>query len=136
MKIVDVSCIVLYDKNKKLLLQQRTDDDAYNPGNWALFGGGLEENEEPIDGLKREALEEIGYELEAPELAGSHAYDVGYKKGTKHVFVEQFSENKKIILGEGKGFAWFTIEQITHLNLLETDTESIKIATDFLAKNK
>lgn len=134
MKRIDVSCIVLYDKNHKLLLQQRTDDDRYNPGNWALFGGGLEKNENPTDGLKREALEEIGYALEAPELAGSHAYDVGYKSGTKHVFVEQFSENKKITLGEGKGFAWFTPEQITHLNLLETDKESLEIVTAHLSK--
>ncbi len=39
-------------------------------GKWDLPGGFLEEDEEPLDGLRRELREETGVEIEPLELAG------------------------------------------------------------------
>lgn len=46
----------------KILLTQRPHGKKHG-GQWEFPGGKLEENESPIDGLKRELIEEIGLEV-------------------------------------------------------------------------
>ncbi len=131
---IEIVCIILFDENKDMLLQQRTNDDAYNPGNWALFGGGIQGNESKIEALKRETKEELGYALSSPELVISHEYEAPNKKGVKHVFVEKMNPKKSIFLGEGKGYAWFNFNQIQHLKLLPNDMKSIRAVAEYLSK--
>ncbi len=59
---IEVALAILYQGNQ-FLMQLRDDiaGIAY-PGHWGLFGGHLEAGESPEAGLRRELLEEIGYE--------------------------------------------------------------------------
>lgn len=59
MKSSKGSLFILYNKNYELLLQHRTDDAPRYPGYWGLFGGSIEGDETPEEGLKREAEEEL-----------------------------------------------------------------------------
>lgn len=52
------------DKNERILLTKI----KYGSGNWTLPGGHLESNESPIEGVKREVLEETGYIVEVSNL--------------------------------------------------------------------
>jgi 8-oxo-dGTP pyrophosphatase MutT (NUDIX family) len=63
---VDVALAILYQEGK-FLMQLRDDKPGIlYPGLWGLFGGHLEADETPLEGLKREVLEEIEYRVVEP----------------------------------------------------------------------
>jgi 8-oxo-dGTP diphosphatase len=51
-------------RDNKLLVMKRRPNDPHKPGAWDIPGGRLELGENPYEGLKREAREEINSELE------------------------------------------------------------------------
>ena len=55
---------VIYSKDKILLQLRDQKPNIFYPGVWGLFGGGMDDGEKPIDALKRELLEEIGFEID------------------------------------------------------------------------
>ena len=59
--------LVLDDDGRVLLARRKFEPEA---GKWDVPGGFLEEDEEPLDGLRRELREEAGVEIEPLELAG------------------------------------------------------------------
>ena len=62
------ACALVLDDAGRVLLARR----AFDPerGKWDLPGGFLEEGEEPLDGLRRELLEETGLEIEPLDFVG------------------------------------------------------------------
>ena len=52
---------------------------AHEPdaGRWDLLGGFLDEGEDPLDGLRRELLEETGLEIEPGEYLGAYVDSYG-----------------------------------------------------------
>lgn len=60
---VGVFATIFDDRNRILLVKI-----TYGSGNWTFPGGHLEENESPIDGVKREVLEETGYVVDVEHL--------------------------------------------------------------------
>jgi ADP-ribose pyrophosphatase YjhB (NUDIX family) len=60
----------LLERKGKVLLTKRGIEPRR--GYWDLPGGFLEEGEEPLDGLRRELLEETGLEVEPLEWLGTH----------------------------------------------------------------
>ena len=64
---IAVALAILYQEGK-FLLQLRDDfPHILYPGHWGLFGGHLEPGETPEAGLKRELIEEINYQVKAPQ---------------------------------------------------------------------
>ena len=60
--IVAVALAVL-ERQERWLIQLRDDREGIvAPGRWGLFGGHLEPGENPEQALRRELLEEIGYD--------------------------------------------------------------------------
>ena len=57
------SAIILFKKNKKILLQHRSDDAPNAPGKWGFFGGGIKNNETPKEAVVRECYEELNYNV-------------------------------------------------------------------------
>lgn len=60
-KTIPHSVVILFNENHEVLLEERADDGYFD-----FPGGGLEDNEDPIDGAIRELFEETG--LTAKEL--------------------------------------------------------------------
>ena len=54
---------ILYDEDKGILLEKRSDN-----GQWCVPGGALELGEDQIAGLKREVKEETNLDITDPEL--------------------------------------------------------------------
>jgi 8-oxo-dGTP diphosphatase len=50
---------------------------CHNGGTWAVPGGALNQDEQPLEGALREFVEEIGHELDAYEIAHVHEDDHG-----------------------------------------------------------
>jgi ADP-ribose pyrophosphatase YjhB (NUDIX family) len=61
------SALVVDDGGRVLLARRAHEPDA---GRWDLVGGFLEEGEPPLDGLRREVLEETGLEVETGAFLG------------------------------------------------------------------
>ena len=53
---------ILKDNDLYLVVKRNDNDDLF-PGAWEFPGGHLEDNENILEGLKRELKEEIGYDL-------------------------------------------------------------------------
>ena len=51
-------------RDGKLLIVKREPKNVQTPGIWEIPGGRLEIGEDPVEGLKREMLEETGLEVE------------------------------------------------------------------------
>jgi len=126
----NVAIIILYDQDKKILLQHRAEDAERLPGYWAFFGGGIEAGETPEQAVKRETLEELNYTLKNPRLIMKQDFLSKDETNEKHVFVEEFDPSKKITLGEGQNFGWFHLSEINKLKIIDHDIEVLKYIKD------
>ena len=102
------SAIILYNKNKKILLQHRSDDAPNAPGKWGFFGGGIKNNETPKEAVVRECYEELNYKLKNPKLILEKRINFILKQ---YVFIEEYDEVQNLILNEGKEMRWFKIDE-------------------------
>jgi 8-oxo-dGTP diphosphatase len=77
------SCALCVDEEGRVLLTRR----RWEPyaGMWDLPGGFLDEDEHPLDGLRRELLEETGLEVEPGEWFGAFLVRYGEGPGTRTV---------------------------------------------------
>lgn len=57
----------IVDENDNLLVLKREKNDVHMPEIWEIPGGRLDPGENPFEGMKREAREEIGIEVEVKE---------------------------------------------------------------------
>jgi 8-oxo-dGTP diphosphatase len=76
-------CALLVDGDGRILLTRR----RWEPyaGMWDLPGGFLAEEEHPLDGLRRELLEETGLEVEPADWFGAFLVPYGDGPGTRTV---------------------------------------------------
>lgn len=120
MSAKNVSVLILYRTDSKILLQHRTKDAPTFPDYWAFFGGGIEEDESAEEAVKRECLEELGYELTSPRLFMTKRFFYQGTEHTMHVFVEKYN-GKILTLGEGQGMGWFLTGETKDLMMNDHD---------------
>ncbi len=90
-----VSALVVDDADRMLLARRAHEPDA---GLWDVLGGFLEEGEHPLDGLRRELLEETGAEVEPREFLG--AYLDTYGDGPEAASVLNLVWEARLVAGE------------------------------------
>ena len=108
-------------KNNEVLLIRRRSNDVHKPGQWDIPGGRLELGEDPIAGLKREVLEEVGINVEIEMPIDIHHFtrDDGQKitmiifwckpLSTDIVLSEEHQEHKWVSLESANEFPqWMT----------------------------
>lgn len=128
-----VSLIILYDSEKRFLLQHRTADARLLPDHWAFFGGGLKDGETPEDALRREALEELNYKVKAPKLIMELDFKEGSTEGHLYVYIDAFDGDMSILkLQEGQGWGWYKASEINGLKMIERDRQIIKSINTYL----
>lgn len=128
------SCIAFYNKKGQIFFQQRTDDAPTLPGQWAYFGGGIDEDESPEEACVREIKEELGYALSLSDVQIAFEFDVETDRGLckKYLFVEPFDQSQPICLLEGKGMAWFAESDIEHLNMSDYNKRLAKQLFEYI----
>ena len=90
-----VSALVIDDAGRMLLARRAHDPDA---GLWDVLGGFLEEGEHPLDGLRRELLEETGADVKPSAFLG--AYLDTYGDGPDATSVLNLVWEARIVSGE------------------------------------
>ncbi|NTU98514.1 NUDIX domain-containing protein [Candidatus Falkowbacteria bacterium] len=130
----DVSVILLYDKEGKILLQHRSADAKRSPNCWAFFGGGIEAGETPEQAVRRESLEELSYVLDNPRLVLEQRFSWGGFESCKYVFTEEYDVSKELILGEGQGMDWNNYAELEKLGLSDHDMEALELIKDHIFK--
>ncbi len=127
-----VASIILI-KDNKILLQLRDNKPGISyPGFWGLIGGHIDDNENPIDAIKREVMEEINYKIKGitfvsklihPENIHCHEHEIYLFKGNLDINLDQ------IKLTEGEKVQLFHYKELINLKLPE-------IIKNFLIENK
>lgn len=102
----NVAVVLLYDNDKKILLQHRAETAKRNPGFWAFFGGGIEKGETPVETVVRETREELGYNLSDPKLI---MIQTPPGARTMHVFMKKYDPSQKLVLNEGQDMRWISL---------------------------
>ena len=90
------ACALVEDDHGRLLLVRR----AHEPyrGCWDIPGGFLEEGEQPLDGLRRELLEETGLEIEPGDYLGAWVDRYGDDPGSQ--FTLNLYWRARVVRGE------------------------------------
>lgn len=112
-----VAGAVLVSPSGQVLLQHRDDiPEIESPGQWSLFGGGLDTSEDPAECMLREVDEEIGYRPTAyrPLIVFS-----GWR-AEYHIYLAEVTPPiEQLTLTEGQGFAFFNFDDALRLDLTE-----------------
>ncbi|MFZ2192937.1 MAG: NUDIX domain-containing protein [Candidatus Moraniibacteriota bacterium] len=112
-----VANILLYDDQKRFLFHQRTDDAPTFPGEWGVFGGGIEEGETPKEAVKRECFEELEYKLINPKIVLNVQKETRFGARDLFLFMEKYNSTKKLILHEGQKMAWIAKNELKNIAL-------------------
>jgi 8-oxo-dGTP pyrophosphatase MutT (NUDIX family) len=121
-----VAIAILYQANR-FLLQLRDDNPfIYWPGQWAFFGGHLEPGEVPARALRRELVEEIGYE---PAIVTHFCSALIQESGIlRHVFYAPLTVAiESLALNEGMDLELATVEEIHHGRLYSHQINEIRL---------
>ncbi len=127
-----IATLLLYNKEKKVLMQHRSEDAPRLPGYWGLFGGHIEEGETPEDALRRELFEEIEYRVRDPKLLYVKEFDRDGAHVVSSTFAEAYDESQPIVLHEGQGYGWFTIPEALKLKIIKERYETLVEFAKFL----
>lgn len=125
-KNINAIAIIVNNENKFLLLKRSNEPNQWMPNKWAFVGGGVNKNEKPIDGCKREVKEETGIELN--KLIKSIVLERN-PDSVEHYYVSRYDgdpTNITLDLKENVKYGWFDVSEIEFLDtvphLIETLT--------------
>jgi 8-oxo-dGTP pyrophosphatase MutT (NUDIX family) len=103
--------ILLENQQGKLAMQMRDDDRWY--GHWGLFGGWLEEDEEPSVAIQREILEELNIVLQADKLTFKGVHELNEIRATCWVFHYAVQDElNNGVLHEGLAWRFMSLNEI------------------------
>ena len=138
---IHVAIAILYQKNKFLMQLRDNIPGILYPGYWGLFGGHIEPDETPDIAVKREILEEIGYNLPSFVEFGCY-FD---ERVVRHVFhAPLLVELNQLVLNEGWDMGLLTLEDINQGNCYSENAGEVRplgnvhqrIILDFIETNQ
>lgn len=113
---------IITNDNGEILLMRRSENSKAYPGHWGLVAGWMEWGETIEEALKREAMEEIGVEIEVIKFLGKY-YDSKGRHPTKtsvclpHLCKIKSGDPKVNQLEEVQDVKWFKPEEVRELDL-------------------
>ena len=134
------SAVIIYFKEKILLVLRSNNKKIFYPNHYGLFGGAKEKNETYLGAAKRELLEETNINILKQNI--KYLLDINFsfpnsKLINRKIYTYQINDLNKFkkffILGEGVSQKFFTYNQIKNLsNIVPYD----KLAIDLFFARK
>lgn len=117
MKHLKVALVLFRDEQGNVLLNHRFDHQQMVEDIWEIIGGGIEENEQPVDAIKREIKEELGYKIDEEKdcLKFISDFEEAYLFTAKFPGFENLFDSDEVKVFDLK---LFTINEALKLNLL------------------
>lgn len=109
----DGAALILKYNRDVILLYRDNNPDLLYPNHWSLIGGGIEEDESPIEAAVRECQEEINItplNVQPLEIADFNGIKI-------HVFIGHYDSLDGICLNEGQAYGVFQPKATLHLPL-------------------
>ena len=120
-----VALIIFYDKQGRILLQNRKEISKYGE-EWGYFGGGIEEGETPEQALIRETKEELNFDLKKYTFIGIIKTEDQRGIIERHVFISPLPNMKLFDQREGKSMQLFSLEEAKKVKSVFGDDQVIK----------
>ena len=96
-----------------VLLMRRSDYIPTGAGEWDIPGGVLHMDEDPVEGLRREALEEAGIAIEIGQCFNCYWFgDVGAPHHLGLTFLAQYASGCLTPSAEHTHVAWYGVESL------------------------
>jgi 8-oxo-dGTP diphosphatase len=108
---------ILGNVQDQFLIQQRLVGKPC-AGQWEFPGGKLEQGETPVQGLKRELLEELGVVVEGLNPLIQLPHDYAHAKVWLDVYLST-GFDQEVTGREGQEIAWRKIDEIRRMDVLE-----------------
>jgi 8-oxo-dGTP pyrophosphatase MutT (NUDIX family) len=128
---VVVSAVILND-NKQVLLGKRSEEEDVFPGLWGIPGGKVEVEESGMDtienALKREALEEMGVEIQPKDYLESSCRVVGDSAKLYIIFSAEHIGGTPTALEDTVEVKWADFDSLSPTDLTPHTYENIKQA--------
>jgi len=125
MKKKKVCLLAFYDNQGYILLNHRKSGLNLNEDYWEIIGGGIEQNEQPQEAIKREIKEELNYDIgeEEDELNFVQQFQFTDKNVEFEVYFfkakfpgfHKFADSSEVFISNLKTFS---LEEALNLNLL------------------
>ena len=110
--------LILFNSQQELLLLQVPPDDKLH-GKWSVPGGGLNEGEDPYDGIKRELKEETQLRVINPRPFHVRSYYHGQEFVVAIGFIGQAKTTKVKLNQEHSAANWVTATQALDYDLTQ-----------------
>lgn len=109
---------IIYNEDGRFLLQHRDNvADIIEPNCWSFFGGGVEAGETLVAALERELQEELSCKVGLIENE-LFRWDQTFDNVLHVCFTVRFTASyNDLVLTEGQGFAWFSLNELMSLSL-------------------
>jgi 8-oxo-dGTP diphosphatase len=129
------ACFLFHAPSRRVLLQHRTDDAPAFPGQWGMFGGGgePEDDDDPLRAVRRELREELGLDLDPAIVV--RLWDYMTPRGShRYVFLYPWLDpDYAFVLGEGQGYGWFMIpDALAGLSLTTNCRKDLGLLDEYL----
>ena len=114
---LDSVAALIFRSDGRYLLQHREDrSDISYPNSWSLFGGARDADEPAEDAMRRELREELELTVrECVPFLGC-TFEIWFQgRLTRKIFFSVEAHDsaiENIVLREGQGLAWFTLDEI------------------------
>lgn len=113
--------LIVDETGRKVLLGRRADGDHYAAGQWALFGGKVDDGETPMQAVIREMKEETGLDF-IPHALHVQEND----EWRTHFFVGTVVGTLSLRLAEHSEATFFTLDEMEGLRLAFDHLDVIK----------
>lgn len=123
--------VVVFNSENRILFLKRSALSS-RPGGWDFPGGGLE-NEDPLDGVKREAREEASIEITDVHPLAVASHETTEPRTRKLVigYVGRWKSGEVKLSWEHDEFRWLSIDEALKIELPIGHTTFLKAAVEY-----